>query len=288
MGASGKVMPSGHTAVYGIVGSPVSHSWSPVLHAAGYHHVGLDAVYVPFPVDQPLLATALAGLPALGVKGVNVTVPYKTAVLPFVSELTPEAHAMGAVNTIRFLPDGQSIGTNTDGDGFWHDVAERGLGIPARLGVIGSGGAARAVAIGYAKRGGRHLVVLNRTLANAQRLCADIQALYPLSYEVGDGSDASPLSHCELVVNTTSASLSDHPTPFLSMAWVSPHHVVADIMYGRTSVWLREAEAKGARTFDGAGMLIHQGVLAFAFMTGHAVPVSVFRSALSHAGGLSF
>lgn len=287
-GSSEGEMSSAKTSVYGIVGSPVTHSWSPVLHTAGYQHLGLDAVYVPFPVNEAALSVAMKGLPALGVKGINVTVPYKMAVLPFVTELTPQARDMGAVNTIRFLSDGHAIGTNTDGDGFWHDVAERGLGLPSRLGILGSGGAARAVALGFAQRGGQHLVVLNRTLANAQRLCTEIQAGYSLSCEMGDGSDGVPFSRCDMVVNTTSATLADGTTPPMPMSWVSPGQVVADLMYGRPSPWLDAAKSKGATTFDGWGMLIHQGVLAFAFMTGHPVPVSVFRAAVSHVEGLSF
>jgi len=277
-------MPSGHTAVYGIVGSPVSHSWSPVLHAAGYRHLGMDAVYIPFPVETSQLAAAMRGLPALGVKGINVTVPHKTSILPYVSELTPIAKAMGAVNTIRFMPDGRSVGTNTDGDGFWNDVATRGVGFPHTLGIVGSGGAARAVAMGYAQRGGQDLTVLNRTHSNAQHLVADIQALYPVTCHTGDGSDVSPLSRCEMVINATTATLSDATHPMMAMSWVSPHQVIGDVMYGCHSPWLQAAQQEGATTFDGWGMLIHQGVLAFAFMTGQTVPVSVFEAAVSQQG----
>jgi len=273
-------MITGATSVYGIIGNPVSHSLSPVFQNRAYDYLGLDAVYVPFLVQPDALAEALEGLSRLGVKGVNVTVPFKELVVPLLHEVTEMARQMGAVNTIQFKGD-HWVGTNTDGDGFWNAMMDLGLSSEITCGIVGSGGSARAIAVGYASRGGKKLRMVNRTLEKAHRLKRDIQAVYPLlDCEVASMGDVGILQGCDLVVNTTSVGLGGGSEGLMDMGWVNHGQVVGELTYGAPSGWLEAAKARGGIPFNGRGMLLHQGILSIEFWTGKRVPMGVCEEGL--------
>ena len=141
----------------GLIGWPVGHSKSPAMHNAAFRAAGLDGYYALLPVHPDRVGEAVAGLRALGFRGANVTVPHKQAVIPFLDELTPEARAIGAVNTIIVGEDGTLIGTNTDAAGFWQDLQELGAPLNATAAssalILGAGGSARAVAYALASHG---------------------------------------------------------------------------------------------------------------------------------------
>lgn len=267
--------PDGRTRVAGIIGWPVEHSLSPAMHNAAFAALGLNWTYVAFPVEPERVADAVRGLAAAGCAGLNVTIPHKRAVVELCSSVSDAVAAIGAANTL--VPDGRGgfRGDNTDAAGFLRALDEQApLELEGRETlVIGAGGAARAVVFGLRARGAR-VRVANRTPQRAA--------------ELGDPVPFAPdalaviAAQAALVVNTTSLGLhGDAPPPELPLASLGPGQVVADIVYrpGGTP-WLAAVAARGARTVDGLGMLLHQGAAAFEQWTGQAPPVEVMREAL--------
>ena len=267
--------PSGATRVAGIIGWPVAHSLSPAMHNAAFAALGLDWVYVAFPVEEGRVPDALTGLAAAGVAGLNVTIPHKQAALAQASAASDAASAIGAANTL--VPDGAGgfRADNTDAAGFLRALDEQApLDLDgAEALVIGAGGAARAVVWALRSRGAR-IRVSNRTEEKAAAL-GDVVEFAP-------GPLAEAASSAAIVVNTTSLGLhEDAPPPELPLRALDPSSVVVDVVYRRGGTpWLHEVAAHGCRTVDGLGMLLHQGAAAFAQWTGQEPPVEVMREAL--------
>jgi len=268
-------MIGGATRVAGIIGWPVEHSLSPAMHNAAFRELGLDWVYVAFPVHPDRVQDAVRGLAAGGAAGINVTIPHKAAVLPACSAVSGAACAIGAANTLVPDGDGGFRADNTDAEGFLRALDESApLDLAGRSALlIGAGGAARAVAFALAGRGA-HLLVSNRTPQRAEGL----GELVAFDRESLDAAAAD----ADLVVNATSLGLHDDaPPPGLPLRGLCSGQVVADVVYrpGGTA-WLAAAARRGARTVDGLGMLLHQGAAAFAQWTGREPPVAAMRRAL--------
>ncbi|MCB9635863.1 MAG: shikimate dehydrogenase [Sandaracinus sp.] len=268
--------------VFGIVGYPVSHSRSPAMQEAAFRACGIDARYVPFPVAPERLGDAIRGLRALGVVGANVTVPHKEAVLAELDEVEPAARAMGAVNTL--VRDGDRwIGTNTDAEGLARSLDEVGAVVGDRLIVLGAGGAARAAVVGLGARA-REVVVAARRVSQAEALVASLSLEgVKLSVCGLDALDA-PFEGASTVVQATSATLGEGAEAFvdaLPLNALPKDATLVDLVYvPRRTALLRAAEARGLRTVEGVGMLVHQGALAFERWTGVEAPVDVMREAL--------
>src|SRR5581483_10375763 len=155
--------------VVGVFGHPVSHSLSPAMHNAAFAALGLPYVYVPFPVAPEEIGPAVRSLSSLGIVGVNLTIPHKESVLPFLDEITSEAREVGAVNTVH-CTEGRLLGDNTDGRGFYEPLRELGVTVAGkRVVVLGAGGAARAVVFRLAREGAQ-ITLANRTRERAERL----------------------------------------------------------------------------------------------------------------------
>ena len=268
-------MISGATRVAGIIGWPVAHSLSPAMHNAAFTALGLDWVYVAYPVAPQRLAGAVQGLADAGVAGLNVTIPHKQAVIACCSAVSPAVAAIGAANTLIADGNGGWRADNTDAPGFLRAVDEA---APIEVGgrrvlIIGAGGAARAVA--FALRGrGAEILVANRTPARAAELGT------PVAFTPGALDEAAAAS--VMVVNGTSLGLHGDAVPVeLPLDVLGPGHVVVDVVYrpGGTP-WLDAAAARGARVVDGLGMLLHQGAAAFAEWTGTEPPTDVMRETL--------
>lgn len=301
---------TGATTVVGIIGDPVAHSLSPLMHNCAFRALGLDWVYVPFHVARSDLSRAIAGLRALGVRGVNVTIPHKTAVMPLLDRLTPAAIAAGAVNTI-VNDDGELVGDNTDGIGFVRSLRAEAAFDPAntRVLVLGAGGAAKAIAVQLADSGVRRIVIANRTPERAQQLAAHIRQFG--TDAIGIGTDAAVLRRIvpdtDLFVQTTPAGMATHngggavsgrrveaeagdkpaslPEPF-EADWLHHGLVVADIVYTPLQTpFVRAALVQNCIVAPGWGMLLYQGVEAFERWTGAQAPVDVMRTALRDALG---
>lgn len=261
---------NGKTRVLGIIGNPVEHSISPVLHNSISRYLGMDVVYVPFRVEKSGLESAVKGLGALNALGFNVTVPFKNDILPFLDEVSEEARLIGAVNTVKNV-NGRLYGYNTDAAGFARSLDEEGgVGFKGNnVVLIGAGGAARALAVKAALDGASRITIINRTLERAAGIVDTV------NYNIGniacclginDSSMEKVFSEGKIVINTTSVGM--HPdedkTPVENMAGLSGEHVVCDIIYNPyRTVFLNNAAAMGCKVLNGLGMLFYQGIYAY-------------------------
>jgi len=274
--------------LFGVFGDPVDHSLSPAMHNAAFAAAGLPHLYLRYRVPAPALASAVREARALRMGGVNLTVPLKEAVLPFVDTLTPEAERIGAVNTLLFSPDGRLLGDNTDGAGFLAALRGRIRLRGLRAVIIGAGGAARAVGAALCSAGCAVLTIANRTPAHGERLAERLAGLgtgtrlvaVPLA-TLGRG-DA--LAGAALVVNATPLGL-DGARPHLRYAATSKGCLFVDLVYGRRPTPFLAAAARARRpTLDGSHMLLHQGALAFEAWAGRPAPRGAMARALRSAG----
>ncbi|HEY8418229.1 MAG TPA: shikimate dehydrogenase [Limnochordales bacterium] len=280
---------SGETVVVGIIGWPVAHSLSPQMHNRAFAHLDMNWVYVPFPVQPADVETAVAGLRAVGVRGFNVTVPHKTAVIPYLDRLTPAAATIGAVNTV-INQDGYLVGDNTDGIGFVRSLREEAAFDPAgsRVCILGAGGAARAVAFALAEAGAVRVAIANRTVARAEELAAAVarQGVQTAALPLDGPELAEELAGADLLVQTTPAGLKGGGDDRLPVRedWLRPPLIVCDIVYNPPiTPLLAAARRRGLRIVPGWGMLLYQGTAAFERWTGRPPPVAVMRQALLEA-----
>jgi len=274
---------SGETRLCGLIGDPVEHTMSPVMHNAAFRELGIDFLYVPFRVKKEELGKAIEGMRALNIKGLNVTIPHKVDVIQFLDELDPLAEKIGAVNTI--VNDGGLLkGYNTDASGFLQALLERGIEPEGKnVVVLGAGGASRAVSFILADRGAR-LVILNRLLELdwAEELAGRISQVFGKEVEVLElnrGNLIKALGKADILVNTTSVGMSPNAdeTP-VAADLLKPGLIVFDIVYNPIKTrLLKEAETAGATTIGGLDMLVWQGVLAFEKWTGQKAPVELMK-----------
>lgn len=272
---------------FGLFGHPVGHSLSPVMHAASFRALGLDAAYRCFDVAPGDLAPALDARRAEGYRGLNLTVPHKVAAVPLMDRLDESARLFGAVNTVRFETDGTTTGFNTDAVGFLQDLETCAGFTPAgrRVMVVGCGGAGRAVAIGCAAAGAAALVLVNRTFDRARAVAGEIRSKRP-----GVRVDAAPLAGlpaetaraCDVVVHCTTAGLHPGDAPALPSSAFREGQVLYDIVYTVPETpTMSAARAAGAKAFNGIGMLARQGAASFRIWTGREADVGAMLDALA-------
>lgn len=283
-------MITADTTLLGIFGWPVRHSRSPAMHHAAAQALGLNVAYLPFPVDPARLGDAVRGVRALGLRGVNVTLPHKEQVIPFLDEVHPDARAIGAVNTIVHEPDGTLHGENTDAPGLVRSLEEANVPLDgARVLLLGAGGAARGAAVGLCRRGAAEVVVVARRLEQSEALVRDLNpAVDGRLRAVSDDSSAlrDAYRRTTLLVQATSATLHGRPeaqafADALPIELLPDDARVVDLVYQpRITTVMARAQARGLVCVDGLGMLVHQGALAFTRWTGHEAPVAVMRAAL--------
>jgi shikimate dehydrogenase len=270
--------------VVGVIGQPVAHSLSPLLHNAAFDALGLDWVSVAFSVPAGSLPGALAGMRALGIVGLSVTMPHKQEAATLVDECTPVAERLGVVNCITGT-DGRLVGDSTDGPGFVEALRrpeEQGGGNfdPAgrRCVVVGAGGASRAVVLALAGAGALEVVVVNRTAARAAETAA-------LAGDCGRVGQPADVAHADLVVQATPVGMAgvaggDGTAVPFDPALLHAGQVVSDLVYHPMVTPLMEAaRAHGARAVGGLGMLVHQAALAVERWTGGPVPVDAMWEA---------
>jgi len=274
---------SGKTRLCGIIGDPIEHTMSPVMHNAAFQQLGLDYLYVPFRVKQGELAKAIEGVRALNIRGLNVTIPHKVAVIQFLDELDHLAEKIGAVNTI-VNNDGVLTGYNTDGAGFLQALLEGNIEPKGKnIVILGAGGAARALSFFLADRGA-NLVILNRSLELdwAKELASRISQIFAMeveALELNRENLAAALGKADILVNATSVGMTpDIDQTLVTSDLLKSELIVFDIVYNpiKTKL-LREAEAAGAETISGVDMLVWQGALAFEKWTGVKAPVELMR-----------
>ncbi len=265
---------SGKTKVYGLFGDPIAHSLSPAMQNHAFRHYEIDAAYVPFHVCPGDLERAVASLRVLNISGVNVTVPHKESVIPYLDEIDSATQLVGAVNTI-VNNDGVLVGYNTDASGFMRSLRVNMEFEPLGKNVVilGAGGACRAVSVALAFAGVNSLLIANRHPDRAENL---VSGLRPHFQDVrlaasgyADESYFSALEDADLVVNATSVGLYGESLSFLPLERIKGSAFIYDMIYSLSKTTLiKSAHQLNIRSDDGLSMLAAQGEDAFALWTG--------------------
>jgi shikimate dehydrogenase len=269
---------SGATRVAAVIGDPVRHSLSPILHNAAYQALDLDWVYVAFEVPDGAARVALEGMRALGLAGLSVTMPHKAAVANACDARSPDAELLHSVNTVTPRVDGTLYGESTDGEGFLRALADHGHDANGRsVLLLGAGGAARAVGLALVRAGAE--VVITARRADAAKAAAELIGAATESWESRDGA----ASAADMVVNATPVGMGDGDVP-LPPERLRPGQVFADLVYHPLETpLLQAARDQGAAIVDGLGMLVHQAALQVERWTEQPAPVAAMRNAvLSH------
>jgi shikimate dehydrogenase len=278
---------TGKTKLLGVIGDPVEHSLSPVMHNAAIADLGVDYVYVPFAIKREKLETAIAGFEAIDVIGFNITIPHKQAIVPLLSEISQTAKMVGAVNTVWRTEAGWN-GTNTDIEGFLSPLKTLNRDWTQITPVIlGNGGAARAVVVGCAEMGCPQIYVVGRDRAKLEEF-KQSWANSPLTAAVSvcDWAELPGLvSQTQLLVNTTPVGM--HPKVDASpveaevMKKLSTDAIAYDLIYTPNPTrFLGQAKERGAIAIDGLEMLVQQGAAALKLWLQQPVPVEIMRQSL--------
>ena len=267
------MIPTGKAKLAGVLGWPIAHSRSPRLHGFWLDRLGIDGAYVPLAVRPEDLALTLRLLPRLGFRGCNLTLPHKEAAVGLVDTLSARAERIGAINTVIVGSDDKLMGDNTDGYGFIENLKASGVD-PARgpAVVLGAGGGARAVVASLLDAGAPRVVVANRGAARAEALA---QALGSKVTTVPWEHRAEALAGAALLVNTTSLGMSAQPPLDIDLARLPAAAAVSDLVYVPLETpLLARAKARGLKTVDGLGMLLHQARPGFAAWFGREPEVT--------------
>lgn len=270
-------MIDGRTRTCGLIGNPVEHTMSPAIHNTLAQAMGENLVYVPFSVPQGHLEEAVKGAWALQLSGLNVTVPYKSQVIPFLRELDPLAEKIGAVNTLVRTEDGFK-GYNTDMPGLYRAMCRDGVSIEGeRVLLLGAGGVARAVAILLLEKNAREIVLLNRTPEKAEQIAAEVNALAGRQLARALAlSDYVTLPEREryLAIQATSVGMFPHveDAPLEDSDFYRRVHTGYDLIFNPAKTkFMSLVEAGGGRACNGLKMLLYQGVIAYELWTGATV-----------------
>ncbi|MFH1982676.1 MAG: shikimate dehydrogenase [Pseudomonadota bacterium] len=262
------------TRLYAVIGNPVAHSLSPLMHNTAFGQLCIDAVYLAFEVAD--VAAAVSGIRAMGIQGLSVTIPHKIAIMDHLDEVSPEARVIGAVNTI-INRNGRLFGDNSDGRGAVAALKRHTRLKGRHLTILGAGGAARAVAFAAAAEGSR-VTIVNRTPSTGEALACAVGGRYrPLTDAyIGD---------CDILVNTTPVGMTPHDSvsPVSSSA-LNPAMIVMDAVYSPLDTrLLQDARRAGCHTIDGLDMFVEQGVLQCEWWTGHRAPAPLMKSTVATA-----
>ncbi|MGD9676751.1 MAG: shikimate dehydrogenase [Vulcanibacillus sp.] len=263
-------MINSETKLIGLIGDPISHSKSPIMHNTMLDKLGLNYRYLAFNVSHRRLEQAIDGIRALNIKGINVTIPHKVNVMKYLDDISEEAKRIGAVNTI-VNRDGRLIGYNTDGEGYVRSlVEETGIKLEGkRVMLLGAGGAAKAIAYTLSMRNLDSIVIVNRNLDKAAEL-KDVIGKNASTVSVGIDEINDYINDAEIIINTTSIGLyPDIEESLIDKELIKPSHLVSDIIYNPLiTKLLIDADNKGAMVHTGLGMFIYQGAIAFEKWTG--------------------
>jgi shikimate dehydrogenase len=272
----------------GVFGHPVAENPTCVMQEAAFRARRLRWRYLTIDVEPQALPDAIRGIRALGMRGINLTIPHKVAVLPLLDEVSPDAAMIGAVNTVR-RQGSRLIGENTDGKGFLRGVREEAGIDPAGMHVVvlGAGGAARAITVELALAGVAQLTIVNRSVERGKTLCEDLKSRtrakarfvpWQETYTVGGDPD--------ILVNATSIGL--HPDveaqPAVDLKGARPDLLVCDVVPNPPQTRLiQTARSLGLRTLTGLPMLVYQGAIGFEMWTGQKAPEAAMKAALERA-----
>lgn len=301
-------MIDGKTQVLGVIGDPIEHTFSPAMHNAGLNELGLNYIYLPFHVKEDMLGECIQGAKAMGIKGLNVTIPHKSNVIKHLDDIDSVASMIGAVNTIQFIYDEdnessnqdnginvRTKGFNTDGYGCVRAIEEKTSIKDKKVSITGAGGAARAVAFQIANSGIDELSILNRNLSKAQSLANDLKTnLKSIDIDISiNAYDLEELkrelSDSDIFIDTTPIGMYPNvdDKPVASADMLHEDLLVNDIVYTpmKTSL-IREAELANAEVVYGYKMLLYQGIRSFEIWLGREAPVDVMEKAMLDVLGI--
>jgi len=266
---------NGKTRITGLFGYPVEHTLSPAMHNAAFKELGLNYCYVPFSVHPDYLEKAVQSIKALNLAGVNVTVPHKEKVLPYLDEINEEASFIGAVNTIVHS-GGRLIGYNTDGRGFMQSLADNGISAEGKnILIIGAGGACRAISY-YLSQKAKLLQLFDIDKEKVGKLVHDLQQI---RNNVSSVENVSGVDRFHIIINATPLGLKEGDPLPVDTSLLRKEQIVCDLIYKKTPL-LEQAEKRGCVNLNGLGMLLWQGVFAFELWTGKRPDVEIMRNAL--------
>ena len=269
----------------GVFGDPVDGNPTGVLEEAGFAAAGLNYRYITCKVDVANLPDAIKGMRAMGMKGVNLTMPHKIAVIELLDGITEAARIIGAVNTVILKEDGKYIGENTDGKGFVRSILDEGISLEGKtITILGAGGAAKAIGVECALAGAKMLHIINRNAQRGSELVATItgSTAAQADYTPWNGTAAIP-ADTEILINATCVGL--HPNvdecPDIDYDGIRADMVVSDVVFNPAMpVFLKKAAERGAKVVTGLGMLVNQGALNFEYWTGVTAPREIMMEAL--------
>ena len=279
-----------HTALYGFIAYPAKHSYSPAMYNCSFKHCGLNARYLAFEVAPSNLSEAVSGIRSLNLKGINLSMPFKRDIIPFLDEITPEARQIQAVNTVK-NENGRLIGATTDGDGMFEDLKSRGWNLKGRkITVLGAGGAGRSIIAAAARYNVREVNIFKRKNSTYTQLKEWVESIADKSetefnvYPYNDDEKMkNTLEQSDILINTTNIGMTEKRLPFGEdvLESLSPNQLVYDIIYQPAeTVLLKKAKEHGCQIYNGLGMLLWQGALAFNFWTGQKMPVEEVKKIL--------
>ncbi len=280
---------TGHTRLTALLGSPVAHSISPLMHNEAFQLLDLDYTYLCFEVNEKTLPAAVDGLKACGIRGFNLTMPNKNKIVELLDELSPAARLIGAVNTV-VNDDGHLTGYNTDGVGYMQAVKDAGYDITGKtITIMGAGGAATAICAQAALDGVEKIHIFARETSRfwdrTQKLAENINSTLPCKAVLHENKDtaalAQAISESALLLNATSVGMAPNTegTIIEDTSLYHPDLIVSDVIYNpRETRFLKEAREAGCRTFNGMYMLLYQGAEAFRLWTGKEMPVKEIKA----------
>ena len=279
---------TGHTGLCGLLGSPVAHSISPMMHNEAFRQLGLDYVYLCFDVGTDQLKTALDGLKTIGFRGLNVTMPDKNLAAQLMDKLTPAAKLTGAVNTI-INDDGILTGHTTDGVGYMRAALDAGFDLTGKsMTLLGAGGAATSVLVQAALDGLKEITVFNikdqfwdRSEALIERVNAETNCKVRLVDLADQDALAESIQKSHILTNATSVGMAPNTDRCIIKddAVFRPELIVSDVIYNpRETLLLKKAKACGCPTFNGMYMLLYQGAESFKLWTGQEMPVDIIKA----------
>lgn len=257
---------NGRTSVYGVIGYPVSHSFSPVIHNTLAQLLGHNIVYVPFEVKPEEIKQAILGAYHLGIKGINITVPHKQRVIDCLSSIDSFAEQIGAVNTLKYENNGYK-GYNTDLYGLKTCLEEKGIELKDKnVVLLGAGGAAKSAAIMVASENAKSLCIVNRTVNNSYSLAQNVKKYYNVHIDTLSYNEINKIDTIDLCIQTTPVGMSPNikDTPINDKNFYKKVHVALDIIFNPWQTrFLSEAEEAGCQTINGFDMLYFQAVRAY-------------------------
>ncbi|MBA2863799.1 shikimate dehydrogenase [Methanococcus maripaludis] len=269
------------TKLVGLIGHPIDHSFSPIMHNAAIKDLKINYRYFAFDVSEKNLKDVVTGAKALNFRGFNVTIPHKVNIMKYLDEIDCDAEVIGAVNTVK-IENGKAIGYNTDGIGVKKALEEKtGILINKNILIIGSGGASRAVSFELAKD--NNLTIVNRNIEKAENLSKEISKKLKKENPLNYGGLDINIENFDIIINTTPVGMypNTEVDPVIPLHNIKKDAVVMDLIYNPLEpVFLKEAKKYGAKTINGIGMLVYQGAVSFEIWTGIKPDIFVMKKSI--------